>query len=196
MSYKTKNFSCNFCKKEFTRRARNAEFCSISCCNRVKKKGKTPWNKKLFPIECLSCKKVFQPRNKTTKYCSGRCGRIGKNPWNKGIEYLAIRGKNHHNWKGGISKEHHTEREMAMQTVEYKIWRRSVFERDNYTCQLCSKDGVKIEADHIKPWSSYPELRYEINNGRTLCKKCHLKTNTYGYRKLFRKISSNPTTAI
>lgn len=70
-------------------------------------------------------------------------------------------------------------------STEYKNWRKSVFERDNYTCVLCLKkskkdDNLIIQADHIKPFAFYPELRFDINNGRTLCLTCHKKTDTYG----------------
>ena len=63
-------------------------------------------------------------------------------------------------------------------TKEYKEWRTSVFERDNYTCKCCNERGVYIEADHIKSWAYYPELRFEVSNGQTLCRPCHrVKTN-------------------
>lgn len=61
-------------------------------------------------------------------------------------------------------------------------WRKSVFERDNYTCQICGIRGVKIQADHIKPFKYFPELRWELSNGRALCVPCHRKTDTYGRR--------------
>jgi len=57
-------------------------------------------------------------------------------------------------------------------------WREKVFVRDNYTCQSCKLRGVKIEADHIKMWMHFPELRYDLSNGQTLCKKCHIKKTT------------------
>ncbi len=58
---------------------------------------------------------------------------------------------------------------------EYKKWRNKVFERDKYTCQKCNKIGGTLNAHHIKEYSKYPEVRYEVKNGITLCEKCHKK---------------------
>lgn len=70
---------------------------------------------------------------------------------------------------------------------ECDLWRKKVFERDNYTCVLCNIRGGNLQADHIKPYSLYPDLRFDIDNGRTLCVICHKKTDTYGI-KLYWKI--------
>jgi 5-methylcytosine-specific restriction endonuclease McrA len=86
--------------------------------------------------------------------------------------------ENHWNWKGGITPE----RKILYFSNEYRLWRNAVFERDNYTCVWCGKHGSRLQADHIKPWSVYPELRFSIDNGRTLCKSCHMKTDTWGVR--------------
>jgi len=91
-------------------------------------------------------------------------------------------GDKHWNWKGGITSENHKLRTSA----EYKLWRNAVYERDNYTCIWCGNRGCRLEADHIKPWCDYPALRFAIDNGRTLCKECHKKTDNYG-KKLCQK---------
>lgn len=66
---------------------------------------------------------------------------------------------------------------------QYMIWRNAVLRRDNYACIECGDDRRSlIQADHIKPFSLFPELRFAIDNGRTLCKDCHGKTKTYGGR--------------
>ena len=80
-------------------------------------------------------------------------------------------------WKGGISKNY----KRHYFDLDYKLWREAVFERDNYTCQKCGLRGSEgyLTAHHIKSWISYPELRYEINNGITLCEDCHKLTDNY-----------------
>ena len=100
----------------------------------------------------------------------------GMTPWNKGKPYLKIRGEKHPNWQGGITPINRAIR----QSLEYKLWRVSVFERDGYTCIWCGQKGGELHADHIKPFALFPELRFAIDNGRTLCKECHLTTETFG----------------
>ena len=79
-------------------------------------------------------------------------------------------------WKGGVTPAH----ELIRKSSEYKLWREAVFKRDDYTCQICFKRGGRLNADHIKPFALFPELRLAIDNGRTLCAECHRKTETWG----------------
>lgn len=95
----------------------------------------------------------------------------------------ANRGEKCYNWQGGKTKINNALR----QTFEYKLWRKSVFERDNWTCIWCGIRGGKINADHIKPFALYPELRFAIDNGRTLCVPCHKTTDTYGVKLMNKK---------
>jgi len=89
-----------------------------------------------------------------------------------------VRGKDHWLWKGGNRKERN-----GYPSQEYKSWRKAVFERDDYTCQICGIRGGTLHADHLKRWKEHPESRYDVENGRTLCVPCHRKTPTYGNRK-------------
>ena len=108
---------------------------------------------------CLVC-----GRPASINFCSYKC---------RG-EYF--NGKKSPHWKGGITPINVKIRN----SKEYKLWRTAVFERDNYTCIWCGQRGGKLNADHIKPFSLFPELRFAIDNGRTLCEDCHKTTDTYG----------------
>lgn len=94
---------------------------------------------------------------------------------------IARAGSRNYNWRGGISKIN----KLLRRSLEYRIWREKVFCKDNYTCQFCGKRGGYLEADHIKPFSQYESLRYEVDNGRTLCRPCHLLTDTWGHKKIY-----------
>lgn len=78
-------------------------------------------------------------------------------------------------WKGGVTPIN----KLIRCSAEYRLWREAVFVRDNFTCVWCGVKGSKLNADHIKPFAYYPELRFAIDNGRTLCIDCHKKTDTY-----------------
>ena len=131
-----------------------------------------------------------------TKYCSKACALVytsqagwnkgkkgiqkvnsgsfqkGHSTWNKGLKgYMA--GALNNKWKGGILQGVRKIR----RSTELKDWRIKVFERDNYTCQKCDVKGTKLNAHHIKLFAKYPELRFDVNNGITLCNDCHKKTH-------------------
>ncbi len=86
-------------------------------------------------------------------------------------------GKDNGWWRGGISRVYKT----GYYSTEYKEWRKAVFERDNYVCQKCGLRGNKVflTAHHIKSFAKFPALRYNVNNGLTLCEDCHKLTDNY-----------------
>lgn len=105
-----------------------------------------------------------------------------KKPWAKPPVHYK---EDNPNWKGGISKENH----LIRNSTEYKLWRTAVFTRDKFMCIWGGKEhGSKLNADHIKPFALFPELRFAIDNGRTLCEDCHKKTDTYGWKSVNRQI--------
>jgi 5-methylcytosine-specific restriction endonuclease McrA len=87
------------------------------------------------------------------------------------------RGEQCHSYKDGKFVERMGQR----YTLEYKRWRFDVYLRDNFTCQMCGdKRGGNLQAHHIKPFADYPDLRFEVSNGITLCKKCHNQLHRKG----------------
>ena len=78
-------------------------------------------------------------------------------------------GENSYMWNPNLTDK---EREDNRDFPEYKQWRNSVFERDNYTCQCCSKKG-SMHAHHKDGYHWCEERRTDVNNGVTLCEACH-----------------------
>lgn len=110
------------------------------------------------------------------KISIGHTGKILSNETRKRISESSKKGEANHFWKGGVSKE---KKYKHYYSFEYTTWRRAIFERDGYRCQVCCQVGGYLTAHHIKSWAHYPELRYDINNGITLCESCHMKIDNY-----------------
>ncbi len=98
----------------------------------------------------------------------------------------ARRGPLNNRWNGGITEENARLR----QSPEYAAWRRAVYSRDHFTCQACGKKAHgkgTLVAHHIKPWSTHPDLRFDVANGVTWCRECHaslddaIKNNKRGW---------------
>lgn len=69
---------------------------------------------------------------------------------------------------------------------EYKDWRNSVFAGNDYTCQRCQQWGGRLQAHHIYNFADNPEQRLDVDNGITLCKKCHKE-----FHKIYKKRNTN-----
>ena len=79
-------------------------------------------------------------------------------------------GKLNHNYNPKLTDE---EREIRRTYPEYRVWRKAVFERDNWTCQVCGKHGGNLVAHHLESYHNNPKLRTTLSNGATTCDKCH-----------------------
>jgi hypothetical protein len=65
---------------------------------------------------------------------------------------------------------------------EERLWRKAVFERDNYTCQECGAKDITLNAHHIISYLK-DDSRWLLENGKTLCVYCHRKVNHQKIRK-------------
>lgn len=139
-----------------------------------KLKGRKSWNKgKKLSEEHR--KKLSETKKKMAK--EGKLKNIFTSENGMGREKTYFKkGSLHPNWQGGITPYPYKLRK----TLAWGRWRKSVFERDNYTCQDCgihSGNGktIYLEPHHIIPLFKKPELAFDLNNGKTLCKGCHKK---------------------
>ena len=80
-----------------------------------------------------------------------------------------LSGENSASWKGGLTPKN----ALIRASAEYHQWRMDVVTRDNFKCKRCGETGGEIHAHHILSFSKHPELRFDINNGITLCDKCN-----------------------
>lgn len=149
-------YTCEMCKKIFYDYKSNyRRFCSHKCDY----KNRSLVLKRKHPRYWLG-----KHRDKTTKE------KISKN--NGGFK----RGKLNPSWNGGVTSRE----ERIRASVEYGLWRNAIWARDNWTCQKCKIRGGILHAHHIKPFSKFPEIRLAIDNGTTLCVKCHRKEHKGG----------------
>jgi len=168
-------YICKSCDKSFISdkgyAGRTPLYCSRKCYGNSLVKERTTQT-------CIRCGVSFVTKysNKIHPFCSNKCSSLDKGDKMRFVKKPELSGENSIWWKGGITPIN----EAMRKGTEYKQWRLSVFKRDNYTCQICSIRGGKLQADHIKPFSLFKELRFDINNGRVLCVDCHKKTDTYG----------------
>lgn len=106
----------------------------------------------------------------------------GHTPWNKGVKGLKpymnlsglIRKKGSENpsWRGGVTSKD----KRLRHSLKYFIWQQEVYKKDNCICRICGSKK-DIVAHHLKLFSGFPELRFDVNNGIVLCRSCHGKVH-------------------
>jgi 5-methylcytosine-specific restriction endonuclease McrA len=167
---------CIICKKEFQvtpSRVSTARYCSNAC----RGKGRTLyWSGENWPLYqkgsratlCQHCGKEFAQRGteaisefRKRKFCSMECAKYGQ---------TRLYGKAHPLFKEDSRRKN--------RRGKHGAWARAVISRDNATCQQCGATEVELHAHHIKPFETHPALRWDINNGQTLCYRCHWAEHT------------------
>ena len=164
------------------------KFCSKRCYGLALKKKSYLKDRR----ECLSCKKAFKKGSATSgKYCSHECYSRARaiygdkpNCLDCGVVLSSHNskrcvkcnaksrvGENHPMWIVDRTK---LSKKQERGDMAYKEWRKQVWLRDNFKCKISNPDcRGRIEAHHILGWTAHPELRYEVNNGITLCHNHH-----------------------
>lgn len=147
---------CIICKKEFfvSSALINKKLCSKSCSN-ILAKSRKPF---------LGKHHLKESKEKMTEKLKGKI------PWNKELKGFLAGEKNWHYKKDRSLLVKRQERNDS----SYYDWRLQVYKRDSYKCKINNVDCAgRIIAHHILGWAEYPELRYDINNGITLCLAHH-----------------------
>jgi len=150
---------------------KGTKFCSRLCFYKYGLHHLGTYKRSAEQIEKIRQAHLGKPLSKEHKEAIRQALRGKSHPWTTG--------ENNFNWKGGIVSKDKLERDKFKNTIQKQI-----FERDNYTCVLCGDKSIRghhieLQVDHIQSWSEYVELRFKLENCRTLCMDCHYKI-TFG----------------
>ena len=158
-------------------------------------KGFEPWNKGIKGLNTGKNNPFYGKKHNSQTLQEISKKLKGRKAWNKGKKMKNISGENHYLYKGTTPLN-----KWIRNRVEYQQWRTKIFERDNYTCQLCNQKGGRLEVDHYpKTFSQLLqenniksledalncEALWDTEKNRTLCEICHKATPTWGHRTLF-----------
>ena len=93
------------------------------------------------------------------------------------------KGKDHHSYNPNLTDEERLKNRYQLSGGNSSVWSKQVMERDNYTCQVCGDNkGGNLNAHHLNAWNAFPEQRFDLDNGVTLCTDCHKEFHSqYGY---------------
>lgn len=167
---------CKNCKKEFyynffpcrSKRKNEGSFCGRKC-HSLYQIGKPMSDSFKMKISALH---KGSKRSEATK----RKMSLAINLAYKEGRMPDLRGKKNPFWRGG-----HKWYNPIRSSAQYKRWRKLVLSTKGRRCEWCNSSD-RIEIDHIKPFLLFPDLRFELSNGRVLCRNCHKTTETYGTR--------------
>ena len=134
---------------------------------------------------------MFRPKIARVRCCSRKCGAAqrvkrygspmkGRKLSAEAKEKMAAAkrgngGPAHWNYRHGRSR-YAKDRKWS---PEHRAWREQVFARDDFTCHGCGQHGGYLEAHHVKSWAEHPDLRFELENGMTVCVPCHCEIDPH-----------------
>ena len=176
---------CLTCKTEFHTkpayiRVGGGKYCSVSCANKNKRKEKcNSWKGGMGNYICKNCEIKFfaykRHEGNVPIFCSVICRIDNKKKSAKCSNCNIILPNQYASqcWACFSRKFTYKENQQRNDSA-YKVWRNNVLKRDKTKCRIANGDcsGYLI-VHHILGWSNYPELRYQINNGITLCQAHH-----------------------
>ena len=167
-----KHLNCDACGKRYWVLNSRIElydqhYCSVEC------RGVGLSEQSRTTKTCEACGNEYDVVNSQapfSKTCSRKCDGIRKRTIYKGAGSPS--------WKGGL-----TDINMRLRgTIGYQEWRTAVFERDDYSCRCCGRPSkADIMAHHLNGFANFPDQRLDVDNGVTLCKRCH-----NGFHKMYR----------
>jgi hypothetical protein len=160
---------CQSCGKDFNvipARLSIAKFCSYACRGKWRSqnfKGINNPNYRGGHDKTCACGNKFWviPATEHKKFCSKPCAD------KYGFRYS---GEQHPNYRQDSRRKN--------RSGSHNKWANAVISRDAAICQHCGVTGVELHAHHIKSYRDYPELRFDVNNGLTLCFRCHWAIHT------------------
>ena len=164
---------CQICGKEYSVKpvlAAKSKYCSYACLGKSKsllfsgERHKNYVQGAVRETVCEFCKTTFQQRKKEPlsnflkkRFCCKACADKG------GFRYT---GEEHPNWKPDADRSRN-------RGNAHYAWADAVKARDGYKCVKCGFSNGELQAHHLKPWKLFPELRYDVANGITVCAPCH-----------------------
>ena len=169
--------SCQICGSEFKvlPKRKNAKFCSNKCrgegrakSGAFKLEAHPRWKGGEREKICQGCGfKIIKPSKQAIstfekrKFCTKICAD------EHGFRYS---GESHPNYRPDSRRK--------SRAGKHGAWARAVISRDQATCRKCGAKNLELHAHHIKPYATHPELRWVLDNGLTLCYRCHWQEHT------------------
>ena len=92
-------------------------------------------------------------------------------------------GADHPRHNPNLTEEERLKNRYQLSGGNSRVWSQQVMRRDNYTCQICGDSpSGNLNSHHLNGWNAFPEQRFDLDNGVTLCTDCHKEFHSqYGY---------------